>query len=91
MKYSRAVSPSRKFDLMGDSMISPIWPVSFFAGFAIRPRIPASCRIWSLEPRAPESAIMWIGLNPPLASSIAVAIASATSLAACVHVSTTLL
>ena len=42
MKYSSAVRPSRKFDLIGDSMISPICPVSFFCGLAISPRIPAS-------------------------------------------------
>jgi hypothetical protein len=42
MKYSTTVRPSRKFDLMGLSMISPIPPVSFFWGFAISPRIPAS-------------------------------------------------
>ncbi len=29
---------------------------------AIRPRIPASWRIWAWEPRAPESAIMKMGL-----------------------------
>ena len=44
--------------------------------FAIRPRIPASWRIWAFEPRAPESAIMKIGLN----SSIAAVWASATAL-----------
>ena len=37
-------------------MISP-------EGFAIRPRMPASWRICSREPRAPESAISRIGLN----------------------------
>ena len=37
-------------------MISP-------EGFAISPLIPASCRIWSLLPLAPESAIMKIGLK----------------------------
>ena len=37
-----ATDPSRKFDLIGLSMISPIPPVSFFCGFAISPRIPAS-------------------------------------------------
>ena len=30
--------------------------------FAISPRIPASCLIWLIEPRAPESAIILIGL-----------------------------
>ena len=40
-----------KLALIGRSMISPF-------GFAIRPRIPASWRIWLNEPRAPELAIM---------------------------------
>jgi hypothetical protein len=35
--------------------------VSFFCGLAIRPRIPASCRIWSRLPRLPESNIMNTG------------------------------
>ena len=42
MKYSSTDNPSRKFDLIGLSMISPMPPVSFFCGFAISPRIPAS-------------------------------------------------
>ena len=41
---------------MGVSMIEP-------SGFAIRPRMPASWRIWAAEPRAPESAIMKMELN----------------------------
>ena len=36
---------------MGVSMISPL-------GLAMRPRMPASWRIWVREPRALESAIM---------------------------------
>jgi hypothetical protein len=48
LKYSSTFSPSRKFALIGVSMISP-------EGLAISPRIPASCRIWSIEPRAPEA------------------------------------
>ncbi len=51
MKYWRTDSPSRKFEVIGVSMISP-------DGLAIRPRIPASWRICLSEPRAPESAIM---------------------------------
>ena len=39
-------------------MISP-------EGLAISPRIPASCRICCLLPRAPESAMMKTGLKPP--------------------------
>ena len=53
MKYSSTSRPSRKLDLMGSSMVRPVV-------FAIRPRIPASCLICWLEPRAPESAIMKI-------------------------------
>ena len=56
MKYCSTVRPSRKFAVIGVSMISP-------EGFAISPRIPASCRICCAEPRAPESAIMKIGLK----------------------------
>ena len=51
MKYWRTVRPSRKFDVIGVSMISP-------DGFAISPRMPASWRICCLLPRAPESAMM---------------------------------
>ena len=56
MKYWSTVRPSRKFDVIGVSMISP-------DGFAIRPRMPASWRICCAEPRAPESAIMKMGLK----------------------------
>ncbi|MNW02898.1 hypothetical protein D3C71_1987540 [compost metagenome] len=51
MKYSNTFRPSRKFAVMGVSMIEP-------SGLAIRPRIPATWRICAAEPRAPESAIM---------------------------------
>ena len=51
MKYSNTSRPSRKFDLIGSSIVRPV--VS-----AINPRIPASCLICLSEPRAPESAIM---------------------------------
>ena len=51
MKYSSTSRPSRKLDLIGSSIVLP--DVS-----AIKPRIPASCLICWLEPRAPESAIM---------------------------------
>ena len=91
MKYSSTVRPSRKFDLIGDSMISPIPPVSFFCGLAIRPRMPASCRIWSRDPREPESYIMYTGLKPPRDSRMWASIASATSLLAWVQASITLL
>jgi hypothetical protein len=43
--------PSRKFAVMGVSMTSP-------EGLDISPRMPASWRTCSLEPRAPESAMM---------------------------------
>ena len=66
MKYSSTERPSLKFDKMGFSMISPTAPVIFFWGFCISPRIPASCLIWSLLPRAPESSMRNTGLNPSL-------------------------
>ena len=56
MKYWRTFRPSRKFAVIGVSMIEP-------SGLAIRPRMPASWRICAAEPRAPESAIMKIELN----------------------------
>jgi hypothetical protein len=56
MKYCSTVSPSRKFAVIGVSMISP-------DGFAMRPRMPASWRICCALPRAPESAIMKMGLK----------------------------
>ena len=56
MKYCRTFRPSRKFAVIGVSMIEP-------SGLAIRPRMPASCRICAAEPRAPESAIMKMELN----------------------------
>ena len=58
MKYCSTFRPSRKFAVIGVSMIEP-------SGFAIRPRMPASWRIWAALPRAPESAIMKIELNEP--------------------------
>ena len=61
-----------KFALIGLSMISPF-------GFAIRPRMPASCRICLNEPRAPELAIMKIGFNSNIVSSIASATLSVAS------------
>ena len=59
-------------------MISPL-------GLAISPRMPASWRICLKEPRAPELAIMKIGLS----SSRFLIIASATSSVASFHFSTT--
>ncbi len=91
MKYSSSDRPSRKFDLIGLSMISPMPPVSFFCGFAMRPRMPASWRIWSRLPREPESNIMNTGLKPGFDSRIDLTISSAMSELACVQVSMTLL
>ena len=56
MKYSSTVRPSMKLALIGRSMISPF-------GLAMRPRMPASWRICLNEPRAPELAIMKMGLS----------------------------
>ncbi len=56
MKYWRTFRPSRKFERIGVSMISP-------EGLAIRPRMPASCRICCAVPRAPESDMMRIGFD----------------------------
>jgi hypothetical protein len=81
---------------MGVSMISP-------EGLAIRPRMPASWRICWAEPRAPESAMMKIGLNEgarffsPVSSlrmfsaPISFIISSAMSSETCAQMSTTLL
>ena len=51
LKYSRAVKPSLKFDVIGLSIISP-------DGLAIKPRIPANCFICAADPLAPLSAII---------------------------------
>ena len=59
MKYCSTESPSRKFAVIGVSMTSP-------EGLDIRPRMPASWRTCSREPRAPESAIRLIGLKTPV-------------------------
>ena len=78
MKYSSTDRPSMKLALIGRSMISPF-------GFAMRPRIPASWRIWLNEPRAPDLAIMsTVFVSRRLAS-----IASATSFVASVQTSMT--
>ena len=63
MKYCSTESPSRKFAVIGVSMTSP-------EGLDIRPRMPASWRTCSREPRAPESAIRLIGLKTPVSCSI---------------------
>ena len=56
MKYSNTSRPSLNEALIGNSIILP-------DGAAISPLIPANCFIWALDPLAPESAIMNIGLN----------------------------
>ena len=56
MKYSRIFIPSRKLDLIGISMVLPLVA-------NIEPRIAASCLICLVEPRAPESAMILIGLR----------------------------
>ena len=55
VKYSRIFIPSRKLALIGISIVLPV-------AEAIRPRIPASWRICLIEPRAPETAIILMGL-----------------------------
>ena len=67
MKYSNTSSPSRKFDLIGSSIVRP--DVS-----AISPRIPASCLICLSDPRAPESAIMKMLLyaSSPVRSAVVI-------------------
>ena len=65
-----------KLALIGRSMISPF-------GLAIRPRMPASWRICLNEPRAPELAIMKIGLSSSRLSSIAWPTSSVAPVPAC--------
>ncbi len=78
MKYSNTSSPSLNEALIGSSMILP-------DGLAISPLIPANCLIWLLDPLAPESAIIFIGLN---LSKLSIR-ASATSSVVFVHLSIT--
>ena len=86
LKYSRTVSPSLKFEMIGVSMISP-------EGLAIRPRMPASCLICAAEPRAPESDIIHTELtgSPGPAERIILSISSATLSVQRDQTSTTLL
>ena len=86
LKYSRTVSPSLKFEMIGVSMISP-------EGLAISPRMPASCLICAAEPRAPESDIIQTELtgSPGAAERIIFSISSATLSVQRDHTSTTLL
>ena len=96
VKYCNTESPSRKLEVMGVSMISP-------EGLAMRPRMPASWRIWSWLPRDPELDIMKMELKLRLLSSRSVfsslrisceisrIISRETSLVTLVQTSTTLL
>jgi hypothetical protein len=62
MNYCRTVRPSREFDVMGVSMISP-------DGLAIKPRIPASCRICgAVEPS------LYLEHDPPAARTFVLAV-----------------
>ena len=79
IKYSNIESPSLKFDKIGFSIISPPPDEDFF-GLAIKPLIPVNCLICSLDPRAPESSIIYTELNPCL-SSLILFIASSVSAA----------
>ncbi len=56
IKYCSTLKPSRKLAVIGVSIMEP-------SGRAIKPRIPASWRIWAAEPLAPESAIMYTELK----------------------------
>ena len=57
IKYSRIDKPSLKLVVIGFSIIDSPWSPDFF-GLAIKPLIPESCLICSLEPLAPESSII---------------------------------
>ena len=76
MKYSSTDRPSRKLDVIGRGMVSPL-------GLETRPRIPATCRTCIGLPRAPESTIIQIGLVSVNAASMS----CATSAVACVQIS----
>ena len=77
MKYSSTDRPSRKFDLIGRGMYSPL-------GFATRPFMPASWRTWAMFPAAPDWTMVGIGLSGGKFSSID----RATSSEACVQILT---
>ena len=79
-------SPSLKLEMIGLSMMSGP-PEPDFCGLAIRPRIPVSWLICALEPRAPESSIMYTELKPCLSSLRVFMAASAIRLVAADHAS----
>ena len=54
MKNSETERPSRKHDLIGNSIASP-------EGLDISPRIPTNCKKLDVLPRAPEALIIKIG------------------------------
>ena len=76
MKYSTTVSPSRKLDVIGRGMVSPL-------GLETRPRMPAICRTCIGLPRAPELTI----IQTELVSGKAASMSLATSAVACVQIS----
>ena len=76
MKYSTTDRPSRKLDLIGRGMVSPL-------GLETRPRMPAICRTCIGLPRAPELTI----IHTELVSGNAASMSLATSLVACVQIS----
>ena len=76
MKYSTTDRPSRKLDLIGRGIVSPL-------GFDTRPRMPAICLICIRFPRAPELTIIQTGL----VSGKAFSMSWATSAVACVQIS----
>src|SRR2546430_10454546 len=72
------------FFFFNDTATTEIYTLSLHDALPI---LPASCRIWSREPRLPESNIMNTGLNPPLDRCMVFTMASAMSLFACVQAS----
>ena len=62
MKYCITFNPSRKFAVIGVSIIEP-------SGLVMRPRIPESCLICAGLPRAPESAYIHTLLKELCSSS----------------------
>ena len=76
MKYSTTVRPSRKLDVIGRGIVSPL-------GLETSPRMPAICRTCIGLPRAPELTIIHTGL----VSGNAASMSCATSAVAWVQIS----
>ncbi len=76
MKYSTTDRPSRKLDLIGRGIVSPL-------GLETSPRMPAICRTCIRFPRAPELTI----IQTELVSGKAASMSLATSAVACVQIS----